>query len=175
MRGEDMLDADENVVKLGSPPHARGRLSPYESADELVGITPACAGKTAADISDELYEDGSPPHARGRLKYNSRQLKAHRITPACAGKTTGCRTRRCRSRDHPRMRGEDTRGPAREHIHGGSPPHARGRREELFRRMAKDRITPACAGKTSPAAGGGDGCGDHPRMRGEDTHTQLQR
>ena len=31
-----------------------------------------------------------------------------RITPACAGKTKWWTVRRCCSRDHPRMRGEDT-------------------------------------------------------------------
>ena len=50
----------------------------------------------------------------------------------------------------------------------GSPPHARGRPELDKGALREMRITPACAGKTLAAVGGGDGCGDHPRMRGED-------
>ena len=70
----------------GSPPHVRERLDFIRSYRLRIGITPACAGKTA-DTGDELYgskdhprmcgkdwyggvvviaEIGSPPHVRER-------------------------------------------------------------------------------------------------------------
>ena len=66
------------------------------------------------------------------------------------------------------MRGED---PAIQSISlspDGSPPHARGR--PVFRDPAdvRERITPACAGKTVTPDGDRRRTQDHPRMRGED-------
>ena len=153
----------------GSPPHARGR--PFLD-DELVEndrITPACAGKTTASPCTECRradhprmrgEDalhyypvvehiGSPPHARGRLIMTALLTLTRRITPACAGKTSYRIRERTTQGDHPRMRGEDTaRIPANTPA-TGSPPHARGRRDGGNISSHRQRITPACAGKTS--------------------------
>ena len=87
------------------------------------------------------------------------------------------------------MRGEDGVRGQRRPLHGGSPPHARGRpgRRRFPARSRRItpacagktgrsrltcsnrlRITPACAGKTSTSISGKPVTGDHPRMRGED-------
>ena len=69
------------------------------------------------------------------------------------------------------MRGEDVRVGRAGVLLRGSPPHARGRLNELPARLEKLRITPACAGKTSVEAVTTKKIKDHPRMRGEDPGT----
>ena len=149
MRGEDSDFCCWVGVEQGSPPHARGRPTNQPDPESVMGITPACAGKTCRgrtpteSVSDhprmrgedlpfsvrDIAKAGSPPHARGRRQTCS---LLHRT-----------------SLDHPRMRGED--GNYAEYLttSDGSPPHARGRRQILIRVERRDRITPACAGKTA--------------------------
>ena len=107
MRGEDGLLGVGVRVMGGSPPHARGRPVEAQRRQALARITPACAGKTAADERLLVGRDGSPPHARGRPRASGSRMTPTGITPACAGKTS---PRDCSIRfdwDHPRMRGED--------------------------------------------------------------------
>ena len=86
MRGEDQVVDGAPVLFTGSPPHARGRPTPWIAQGIQSRITPACAGKTIRDSVVEQHlpdhprmrgEDGqvlvrverlhgSPPHARGR-------------------------------------------------------------------------------------------------------------
>ena len=58
MRGEDVYPVKAGIRQDGPPPHARGRPTRDEPADQFVGTTPACAGKTLAELG--LY--------RGRLR-----------------------------------------------------------------------------------------------------------
>ena len=111
---------------------------------------------------------GSPPHARGRPATGSDETGDTRITPACAGKTARAAPSRCPHPDHPRMRGEDHGPPAEALICHGSPPHARGRLVLVVGFELGERITPACAGKTSERSEESLDIPDHPRMRGED-------
>ena len=46
MRGEDSREKNTQTYIMGSPPHARGRLTSLAAAYNLERITPACAGKT---------------------------------------------------------------------------------------------------------------------------------
>ena len=147
MRGEDYLPVGDGVGDVGSPPHARGRHGCVFGFVVFFGITPACAGKTAASVllthaswdhprmrGEDLgsrrrraWPAGSPPHARGRLTSRLNVLAMSRITPACAGKTAAtCSTPWCTG-DHPRMRGEDGVKTWPPSMRPGSPPHARGR------------------------------------------------
>ena len=170
MRGEDPSTFRHSSWNSGSPPHARGRQRAGHPRPPSNGITPACAGKTRLWLSpkcsmrdhprmrgeDEHSSDvfagsrGSPPHARGRRPDPPLSGHTARITPACAGKTHKPERVPGLMPDHPRMRGEDPSLMRAESLHLGSPPHARGRRrpQRLCSRGA--RITPACAGKTSP-------------------------
>ena len=66
------------------------------------------------------------------------------------------------------MRGEDPTTTCRLVQRRGSPPHARGRRAKAAEARLRERITPACAGKTFEAHAQPPGKPDHPRMRGED-------
>ena len=149
MRGEDATATMSGMRVSGSPPHARGRPIWPGAGRIRIGITPACAGKTKPSGAVRRYwpdhprmrgEDwpamfavarrlGSPPHARGRLVRNLVYEKVGRITPACAGKTAGWRSPSAQSEDHPRMRGEDSIEFQEFEGTGGSPPHARGRRQ----------------------------------------------
>ena len=109
---------------------------------------------------------------RGEDRRRTQVLRTStRITPACAGKTRRLGSSRRGRSDHPRMRGEDRKAIDMVGIADGSPPHARGRRAALPRRLWTTRITPACAGKTSGGHGRNAHGTDHPRMRGEDIHS----
>ena len=111
---------------------------------------------------------GSPPHARGRLSFLSCWEAFSRITPACAGKTSSSGGTGTAFADHPRMRGEDSRYVNNQSRGHGSPPHARGRRNQSKNQSGLFRITPACAGKTRRTPRRRARRSDHPRMRGED-------
>ena len=188
MRGEDTIIFVSSVSRRGSPPHARGRLAFRGELRIIVGITPACAGKTGparwdpdrtgdhprmrgedyVDCSALASEEGSPPHARGRLQVATGFDSVSRITPACAGKTPRSPTHERTSPDHPRMRGEDKADPCEIEVAHGSPPHARGRQRRSLPTWTGRGITPACAGKTRKTAHASNSRTDHPRMRGED-------
>ena len=169
MRGEDLVPELSAQPPPGSPPHARGRPAGEHPRNRAHGITPACAGKTSSGVLTGTSpwdhprmrgEDrwlilarrvlsGSPPHARGRLTRITGNNPLTRITPACAGKTSPTPRGRAAGSDHPRMRGEDSDRPTSPGLHGGSPPHARGRLKGTGWRARARGITPACAGKTA--------------------------
>ena len=168
MRGEDIRTCRRRPTTHGSPPHARGRPRSSQGKTSPPGITPACAGKTSPNFCmTSRYEDhprmrgedwkrdrliygrgGSPPHARGRHRRIKMPRPPRRITPACAGKTGSFLWKTFTWPDHPRMRGEDSFLALGWVEDCGSPPHARGRREDRAPRARRRGITPACAGKT---------------------------
>ena len=47
MCGENFFIAFVHTVIPGSPPHVRGKQIERTNVDAAMGITPACAGKTA--------------------------------------------------------------------------------------------------------------------------------
>ena len=129
---------------------------------------PRMRGEDSADRFPRGRIQGSPPHARGRPVRDHGVRISGGITPACAGKTRQSEKRNRRFRDHPRMRGEDAEWLPRLSSPMGSPPHARGRLFRLGPIVARQGITPACAGKTIPIIRVPWNRRDHPRMRGED-------
>ncbi len=190
LRGEHWkLQPGDNRV-LGSPPPARGARGSRATSAARSRITPACAGSTplyppsayrAPDHprlrGEHSWIDparsctsGSPPPARGARCRPGPGGLADRITPACAGSTTRHRSASRSPTDHPRLRGEHPLGRRSTAPSGGSPPPARGAPQGRRRRVHVLRITPACAGSTSPPRTCGAGCGDHPRLRGEHVH-----
>ena len=106
MCGEKALAGEGDASAHGSPPHVRGKETAPPGHELLPGITPACAGKSLAEIlANELCRDhprmcgekhdaitngysspGSPPHVRGKVIRLSDVLRGAGITPACAGK-----------------------------------------------------------------------------------------
>ena len=168
MRGEDDSAFIIRNDVPGTPPRARGRQNPLQLRFHLQGNTPACAGKTpdyesripeprehprvrGEDIMDATSsqpDPGTPPRARGRPPVFAGETVRPGNTPACAGKTF-CSLMLCPvSREHPRVRGEDHRGPDPQSDHAGTPPRARGRQDYRAVGCGQQGNTPACAGKT---------------------------
>ena len=161
------------VSQPGSPPRVRGKLKRISRELELTGITPACAGKTEPGQNCKiLHRDhprvcgensrtehgyklrhGSPPRVRGKLYQIFAKFPLARITPACAGKTRHEPTENQRQKDHPRVCGENPRCRKLARRKRGSPPRVRGKLSRKESMKETVRITPACAGKTSPVGG----------------------
>ena len=153
----------------------------------LLRITPAGAGKTAADtyrlprredhprrcgenpkiLVQSIGIPGSPPQVRGKLKSLARKGYLKRITPAGAGKTINFAFVSAAKWDHPRRCGENTAIVASMPISMGSPPQVRGKPEGISKYGDYGRITPAGAGKTQVGSGKDCAAGDHPRRCGE--------
>ena len=110
---------------------------------------------------------GSPPRVRGKVFLQSFPFPHIRITPACAGKRYLRPPAPILIQDHPRVCGEKTAQIAEILNLPGSPPRVRGKVCTHLWTVERDRITPACAGKSSrhpvlllqPE--------DHPRVCGE--------
>ena len=129
MCGKDKTTMAILLLPLGSPLHVRERLILTFHRNLLIGITPACAGKTRIGIEGSVARGdhprmcgkdlsflkiqfscrGSPPHVRERLYPDHSCILCGRITPACAGKTIAFTGYDRWKRDHPRMCGKDER------------------------------------------------------------------
>ena len=171
----------------GSPPRMRGKAILRSSPAQLVGITPAYAGKRSAcsppsphsrdhprvcgEKWNKLHfgEDcqGSPPRVRGKVVSFLKKRCCIGITPACAGKRCKHYYIRMCKRDHPRVCGEKAHFRCSKFYKVGSPPRVRGK--EIFSLLFwySPGITPACAGKSSNFKPGGILVQDHPRVCGE--------
>ena len=104
---------------------------------------------------------------RGKLFLKTKCPIKTRITPACAGKTRSSDRKRATTTDHPRVCGENRAYCAGYASASGSPPRVRGKRLYLTKIVTERRITPACAGKTSPTYALKLLMTDHPRVCGE--------
>ena len=165
----------------------RGKGIPSVPVCDVVGITPACAGKrylratrirTTRDhprvcgekrvqrATPELTE-GSPPRVRGKGLSQAIVSSRVRITPACAGKSYLFNMERRLQRDHPRVCGEKGALIADEAGVQGSPPRARGKVFLRFLAGEEYGITPACAGKRRCEPKRLCAGRDHPRVCGE--------
>ena len=187
VRGEKTPSCRRVATLTGSPPRARGKVSVPQHGGGALGITPACAGKSAPsrrhqaptrdhprvrgekvrlpEVADRVM--GSPPRARGKVPMQGTDWALQGITPACAGKSLR-RYGRCQhTEDHPRVRGEKNSTPSHSSISVGSPPRARGKEKFGDEHEAIRGITPACAGKSGCHLSSPPPFGDHPRVRGE--------
>ena len=70
-----------------------------------------------------------------------------RITPAYAGKSQIFQFTLFQTEDHPRLCGEKLHTIPADQSNVGSPPPMRGKGETMLRKMRKEGITPAYAGK----------------------------
>ena len=173
----------------GSPPRVRGKPGRAHPSWCSSGITPACAGKTIRYSSQNLrcrdhprvcgenrfrseqhaITKGSPPRVRGKQHLRRDSLGREGITPACAGKTSRRPWASCRSRDHPRVCGENPHGAHAKCRRKGSPPRVRGKHRHPVDAVDAAGITPACAGKTSHRSLNESTQRDHPRVCGENS------
>ncbi|AFV90760.1 hypothetical protein PACID_29950 [Acidipropionibacterium acidipropionici ATCC 4875] len=189
LRGDDAFTGVEVSELGGLPPPARGRPEAAARPVRAARITPACAGTTSDrsgiacarpdyprlrgdDLDIPPFRDGIrglPPPARGRLHHGLVERRDGRITPACAGTTLAMTCARARPPDYPRLRGDDFESSRSLRASAGLPPPARGRLWRSAWPASCDRITPACAGTTTPAARSPGSGADYPRLRGDDS------
>ena len=106
VRGEKPSAAVTVMVKVGSPPRARGKVKKalYEGA--AVRDHPRVRGEKLAMPESCWPGKGSPPRARGKGHGGRDKPQGRRITPACAGKSYSRRLWIQGGKDHPRVRGE---------------------------------------------------------------------
>ena len=146
----------------------RGKGAAARAGLRAVGITPACAGKSAsADCSISIKSDhprvcgekatvsitspqnrGSPPHMRGKVTVFCCAVGAHGITPAHAGKSLCRQIPSPENGDHPRVCGEKSTSSAARMRPTGSPPRMRGKVHKEVCDKLRLGITPAYAGKS---------------------------
>ena len=187
MRGEHSWDGIVSKKGRGSSPHARGTHDGRIAGRYRDGIIPACAGNTIITVLTNNGErdhprmrgehtiesankdtaSGSSPHARGTRQAGTANVFRPGIIPACAGNTAFSSLARLSNWDHPRMRGEHTRGFSLPKISRGSSPHARGTLAGIGHLRPQPGIIPACAGNTEQTDAAKVIWRDHPRMRGE--------
>ncbi len=130
-------------------------------------IIPAYAGKTLSSSSIRLSTLGSSPLTRGKQDLAVSAEMAVGIIPAYAGKTNLYVTYLIASKDHPRLRGENSAHRPIVSLDKGSSPLTRGKHEEYPGTLREARIIPAYAGKTASRSCAEYGNQDHPRLRGE--------
>ena len=166
-RGEKVLAFLVNRLRQGSPPHARGKGLRLKREGQVMGITPARAGKSQRlQLGGVVHQDhprtrgekvpascdilpfpGSPPHARGKADQTAADQR--------------------RGQDHPRTRGEKPPSRCPRWNTRGSPPHARGKVFQTRHHVINVGITPARAGKSKSGWSRKGSFEDHPRTRGE--------
>ena len=168
--GEKSSPTSSHRKGQGSPPRMRGKaLAPAPTID-IIGITPAYAGKSRilSSFPTRFWDHprvcgekeicrktqnivpGSPPRMRGKAPYRPQRSPRPGITPAYAGKREMRSNGLTEGRDHPRVCGEK---PAWKLVWNGllgSPPRMRGKVRNRPLTRFGFRITPAYAGKRSP-------------------------
>ena len=108
---------------------------------------------------------------RGKANFRLWFSAVRGITPACAGKRDANGNPCDCGRDHPRVCGEKFFCRSLAAVTRGSPPRVRGKVTLLYALADKERITPACAGKSTAEPRLRITTGDHPRVCGEKCHS----
>ena len=124
-------------------------------------------GENSVSWSMTQRRKGSPPRVRGKPSIFLSIDIVSRITPACAGKTLYSHRCSAEAKDHPRVCGENLLLGFHHLCSPGSPPRVRGKRSVRRAISGKQRITPACAGKTGILTRSLVRSQDHPRVCGE--------
>ena len=157
-------------------------------------VSPACAGNTRAAPPDRLGSPGQPrvrgehyrmvngqwvmygsaPRARGTRLHVAGHGDRFRVSPACAGNTCWRKIQIFAVPGQPRVRGEHKTILQWVMENNGSAPRARGTLPECLARLARLRVSPACAGNTSTSTASTRASnGSAPRARG--TRPELVR
>ena len=171
----------------GSSPLSRGIHWVSGDLEAGVGIIPALAGNTAAQLKEEqligdhprsrgeycvaltstCFPVGSSPLSRGIHGVVNELGDELRIIPALAGNTTGVHAPVTGKQDHPRSRGEYGQVIIFVTRRFGSSPLSRGIQGLPESIDARFRIIPALAGNTTTSDMVAYDLPDHPRSRGE--------
>ena len=109
MCGEKYIQPNLDDAKKGSPPHVRGKEFSRRDDGDILGITPACAGKRKSVMNStqvkwdhprmcgekslcwKLQEQkiGSPPHVRGKASFPSSHTPIEKDHPRMCGEKFG--------------------------------------------------------------------------------------
>ena len=149
-------------------PRLRGEQDAFRSGNTCgVGSPPLTRGTVKQLFMAPLGGQGSPPLTRGTGAIVNRIGFVIRITPAYAGNRIPRYYRLAVTKDHPRLRGEQSPCLLRFSITSGSPPLTRGTVSTNFYLNFFPRITPAYAGNRIMVSSKNRSVKDHPRLRGE--------
>ncbi len=194
-RGENDVERDEVVRKLGPSPRAWGELLAEPSAAALDRTIPTRVGRTnppatlktsCADHPHARGENrqfecgcdrgrGPSPRAWGELEMMARRCARFRTIPTRVGRTFQTRSIFFGFPDHPHARGENaTIPPRRFHTHGPSP-RAWGEPRLLAHARPMWRTIPTRVGRTTSAPVSSSASSDHPHARGENRPRPLAR
>ena len=124
-------------------------------------------GKNPDHKDRKVLKGGSPPRVREKLFIFLMSCDVTGITPACAGKTKLRQLALNFVRDHPRVCGKNFREISVNKDTQGSPPRVREKLYWFDADHRTNRITPACAGKTSSTSKTSSSSRDHPRVCGK--------
>ena len=192
--GEQFKATLSGSGSLGSPPRMRGTESAAFSVSSIMGITPAYAGNSCANLNTKRTvwdhprvcgeqkhvwqsiscSPGSPPRMRGTAARQAACIWLCRITPAYAGNSRISFTGDNCGGDHPRVCGEQGSKRARKTPLKGSPPRMRGTGMQTVNQPSLHGITPAYAGNRARKRLGFHSQWDHPRVCGEQ-HSPMER
>ena len=161
----------------------------------LVGTIPACAGSRGARrrrtpgggdhprVCGEqcecgvrgVAERGPSPRVRGADASGVTSPNGTGTIPACAGSRGGPRAGWRRSRDHPRVCGEQADEDAEGTRGLGPSPRVRGAVSHGWSMVACSGTIPACAGSSVSQVCDLRVCRDHPRVCGEQPGPAAER
>ena len=193
--GENPLFSLPFLPVSGSSPRVRGKPGLGGHKDFMVGLIPACAGKTPysyekpycvgahprvcgeneASIPEKARARGSSPRVRGKPQGPADEKAEGGLIPACAGKTASPTLARSIGQAHPRVCGENDGARCEVVEAEGSSPRVRGKRDLLRKQRRHSGLIPACAGKTPFSLSSTVMNGAHPRVCGENRKAHLPR
>ena len=193
MCGADFSLVRFELVRAGSPPRVRSRLTRISPSPLTAGITSACAEQTRPGCrcpsppwdhlrvcgADNLVADnvdslvGSPPRVRSRHRLPTWSRPFPGITSACAEQTRLLCSRQASDRDHLRVCGADSSLDSTSTSSHGSPPRVRSRLGGPVADERHGRITSACAEQTPACRRSTCRAWDHLRVCGADFLGQV--
>ena len=107
--GEKCICGGDHRHRVGSPPRVRGKGIALIMTIILLGITPACAGKSQRFPAKIAWRWDHPRVCGEKCDGRGHDRGAGGITPACAGKRTAQLPEPKGREDHPRVCGEKLR------------------------------------------------------------------
>ena len=151
----------------GSSPRVRGKPRHFLSILTLSRLIPACAGKTVRLILGGCVCRAHPRVCGENWVHAPVFLSSGGSSPRVRGKQTGKLDAVLHVVAHPRVCGENHTRPHLPVTALGSSPRVRGKLTGEEKTRARQRLIPACAGKTQSTASPRATNWAHPRVCGE--------
>ena len=167
--GEKRFAPASSSLVRGSPPPMRGKVVRVQRCQQVIGITPAYAGKSLQLASTRSACRDHPRLCGEKGLWQPQNCYFIRITPAYAGKRSTGFAFPGSKRDHPRLCGEKIGIGCRSVKVIGSPPPMRGKAttQKNFADQKKDHPR-LCGEKSSGCVFSRGQLGSPPPMRGKD-------